>query len=127
MGKRKNDDVTPAVLADRHFSRRVQVTLTVEEITARGRALAEAEANRSKVDAERKAAASTFRDTIVGIDAVIDRLTREVNSGEEERAVACVEAADHERGEWVTTRTDTGEVLDTRPFSAEERQGALFD
>ncbi len=54
------------------------------------------------------------------------QLAVEVRTGFESREVACLERVD-EAGERIeTVRTDTGEVVRTRPLGFDERQQALF-
>lgn len=52
-------------------------------------------------------------------------LAMKVSRRQESREVACVVHVDYEAGLRTVTRTDTGEVVQTRPLRDDERQPAL--
>jgi len=53
-------------------------------------------------------------------------LARELHAGGEKRNVDCEVIRDLGRGLYVIMRKDTGEVIESRPLTAEERQGRMF-
>lgn len=61
------------------------------------------------------------------IEARIGRLALLVHMRRETRDVECEVIADHDLGQALTVRTDTGEVVAKRPLTHEERQLNLID
>ena len=102
--------------------RELPIALSEKEILARGELLAKEVQVRERVDTERKEAAAGFRERLDKHDAEIERLAEEVESGAETQDVECALYEDGDRMLMQWVRLDTGEVIEERPMSAEERQ-----
>ena len=107
-------------------TRRLQVTLTEDEITQRGRAIAKFDRDRYGLEEAKKAANDEFRAKINACSEAISRLSQVIMTGAEERSVECEEERDYVRKVAVLHRTDTGEVVETRSLGADELQEKLF-
>ena len=71
---------------------------------------------------EKKEAASQFKANIENIENELQVLAAHVRNKYEYRDVECDVIPDFKSGVVVTVRNDTGEVIDERPMTAEERQ-----
>ncbi len=110
----------------RKLTRRLPVVLTDDERTIRGRELGLQVRAVADLEVEQKAQLKSYRQIqaeemgeAVGERA---RLTRAVNTGEEPRAVPCVELADYGKGIMYTVRTDTSKLVDQRRLREDEVQ-----
>lgn len=104
-------------------TRELQCTLTESELLARGAALAEAELQierlklkRADVSAEIKAQRELRRE-LAGV----------IDTGTERRDVRCVWIEDFSKNCFRLIRQDTGEEVDTRAMTADDRQLAMDD
>lgn len=78
--------------------------------------------------AEEKASAmAEFNDDLKKLRERQRKLLDVIKDGEETVEVECVEEADERRMEVKTIRKDTGEVIDRRPMTADERQLGLAE
>ena len=102
-------------------TRKLLCKLTEDEIDERGRKAADLDQEKRKVDAERKATASTFREQIKHLDKQIADLTEQATTGEELREVECEERESLVSGGGLEiVRLDTLEVVDTIPDDPED-------
>lgn len=108
------------------------VKLTEEEVAIRSQELAEAELARQVHTAALSSAADCWReekkrklDAVVAAAVECGRLARVVKYREEPREVKCVATVEH--GQYIVTRTDTGEVVTQRHASNAEAQMTLED
>src|SRR5262249_29735219 len=100
--------------------------LSDSEIQAMGEQLADLELEYKRVDEERKTRAAEFRDQLESINNRIGILSREIQAREQVRQVECGIGRNERLGLIETVRWDTGEVIDRRAMTAEERQKDLF-
>ena len=107
-------------------TRSLQCVLSSDELLVRGRELAVAQHERRECEARRKAAMATFKDEAEEIDGKIRTLTDVVRSGLEWRDVDVETKIERSLGVARVIRLDTGEVVETRPLSAGERQLEMF-
>jgi hypothetical protein len=96
----------------------------VEKVT-RGRELASKMEEREQVQLQAEEAKSAFKTKTQGLDAQIDELKRIVLDGSERREIECFYHKDFENSTVLTIRTDTGEEVDSRRMTPEERQEIL--
>ena len=108
-------------------TRPLAVKLTGDEKVARGNELAQAEIERSDLEATFKATAQTFRGERKELDNTIMRLSRVIEQGEEVREVECSEELDPGSRTIRLIRNDTLEEVGSREATDEELQGVLFE
>jgi hypothetical protein len=107
-------------------TRKLPVQLTDDELQQRSQALV---GNIKQTDAlkeEKKTATSEFKARIGACNDVTKRLTEIISSGKEERDVECEMTKDYKGGTVTVVRLDTGEVVETRPMTADERQESMW-
>lgn len=123
MVRRKHVDAPPAPRKPgqpQKFMRHMDCELTSTELQHRSREAADLMAERDRTEAEYKAAATIGRTQVAGMDVNLRRLARIVRDGVEARPVEC--EARIVGGNVEVERLDTGEVVETRAMTAEERQ-----
>lgn len=106
--------------------RKLPVTLTEEERLARGMRAAELGAEYAEVEEAKKAAARDLGQKLKTLRAEMDELHEAVRTGREQQDVQVDHHRNEERKSIETIRLDTGEIIDSRPMTVEERQGSLF-
>jgi hypothetical protein len=104
--------------------RRLRCELTDKELKSKGSALALKVTEYRAKKLAAKNAASSVRSELKEIDAEIQTLTRDVQDGSEERPVEVVEVHDVRRGQVSFERKDTGEEINCRAMTSEEREAA---
>lgn len=109
----------------RTFTRDLFCALTEAEVAARAAELARITTELSQMEDKKKAAMSSYKDKIDR--AIVDArsLARKVSERREMRTVECRLNFDYRLGRAYLVRTDTSEVLEERPLTAEERQPKL--
>lgn len=123
MGRVRHKDAPPAPRKPgqpQKFQRHMDCELTSAELHNRSREAADLMAERDRTEAEYKAAATIGRTEVAGMDVNLRRLARIVRDGVEARPVEC--EARIVGGNVEVVRLDTGEVIETRAMTAEERQ-----
>lgn len=107
------------------FTKLLPCKLTEVEKVTRGRELASKMEESEQVALQAKEAHTAFKGRLEGFAAVIDDLKRIVLDGTERREVECFYHKDFENSTVLTIRTDTGEEVDSRRMTPEERQEML--
>lgn len=107
-------------------TRKLPVKLNDEELADRGRAVAKAVEERAALQEEKKAADADINGKIKTQGEIIRCLSRVITTGTEEREVEVVMNKDNETSMISVVREDTGEVVESRPMTAEELQQNLF-
>jgi hypothetical protein len=108
------------------FEQKLPVRLTHDELIERGNALALERQRYNELEMAAKNAAKKAKDDLAEIDAEIDRLAGIVRAKAEPRPVRCKTARDFERGVVETMRLDTGEIVDSRVMTEQERQVRMW-
>jgi len=81
-----------------------------------------------KVEDEKKASASMFKETLDGIEATISSLAKSIRRKGEDKATDClVKFHNPVPGMKTTIRLDTGDTVKTEEMTADEKQTELFD
>ena len=104
------------------ITRRLPVRLEYDEIRLKGMRIATLEAEVEAIEEEKKAVTGDFKSKIDGRRTEISALSRQVNERQEYRQVEVIERKDWVERTVETVRTDTGEVVDSRPMSPSELQ-----
>lgn len=107
------------------LTRILPVELTDVEVQQKATNLAEKVEEIATTKALAKNAAANFKDRLDDLAADASRLSREIRSRTEDRAVDCEESPDYRRGMMDIVRCDTGAVVDSRQLTYEERQQEL--
>ena len=100
--------------------------LTPDEVRERGEEAARKQEERDTQEALRQASQKTFKGTIESLEGSVRHLLKEVRSKSTRRDIEVIQEARHDAGMMETIRTDTGEIVRTRPLTANERQTSLF-
>lgn len=100
--------------------RTLPVKLSKVEIDLKVRELALAHHEYRDVEAEKKKRTRDLTARLKDLRAAQDRLSEEIVNEQEDRLVDCDETADLEARLWQTSRRDTGEIIETRPMTADE-------
>lgn len=112
-------------ISDRQVTRELPVKLTESEMADVARAMGRADEERRVMESHAKVENDRWKDRIKGLDARISDLASKAHLGMEARPVKCLETYDYRLGEVRVVRTDTGEALETRPMTSDERQPTL--
>lgn len=100
--------------------------MTDDERAARTTELLDLEDKLEELVEERKAVVAEVKGRATDVRTRLKVLRTALRSGTELREVPCTTTLDYELKKFVTTRNDTEAVVDFRPASEEDLQGALF-
>jgi hypothetical protein len=129
-GKRPTKPITvaPEVIdAARKEVRTLPVFLTQEEKSVRGSKLAELTMKIASIETDKKSAMADFTKKRKEAEKERDAVARVLNEEKEYREVAvAIVNADNGLNKQIV-RVDTGEVVETRPATEDERQATLFE
>jgi len=117
----------PPLPRTRRIVRSLRVRLTSDELRELGSSLAKACADVANEEASQKSAKTAMKNRLEGLTDARDRLARLVREEHDYRDVAVELLFDCARLVVLGTRTDTGEVIETRPMREDERQLDLLD
>ncbi len=109
----------------RPVTRDLPVKLSDAEMAAVAREIGRLNAERQVMEANAKVANDQWKDRIRGVEARVADLATKAHEGQEARPTECQEEYDYRLGEVRVVRTDTGEKLEVRPMTSEERQPTL--
>jgi predicted molibdopterin-dependent oxidoreductase YjgC len=108
-------------------TKKLPVKLNDDEMLERGKMLVENMRKTAVAEEERDKENKKRKGDIALLEGVTARIAETVRSGSEYREVECELRKDYERGTVATFRDDTGEQIDQRPMTAEERQEDMFE
>lgn len=109
----------------KRFVEQLPCRLRESEKLLKSEELAEQLRQREIVEAEKKEANDAFKARLSEADRQVQRLAHEIRTGEEYRAVQCTEIGRWSENVVDIVRSDTGEVVRSRPMAAGERQALL--
>lgn len=107
-------------------TKKLPVRLSDDEVIERGKQLVENIRKTGKAESEREAENKKRKAEIEALELITSKLVDIVEKGEEDRDVECELKKDFERGVVTVVRLDTGEVVETRPMTPDERQEEMF-
>jgi hypothetical protein len=107
-------------------TKRLPVQLTEEDLRDRGDALAASVQQTAALTEEKKAQDAEINGKIKLSKEITRKLAGILASKTEEREVECDVTKDYKGNTVTTSRSDTGEVVDTRPMTPDERQEELY-
>lgn len=105
--------------------RELRVKLTDAEWSVAAIQMAAEQQKIQEIEAEKAEINTTFKARLQGHAQKLSELGLKVRSREEARSVECQERYDLQRLTAELYRLDTGELVESRPMSAHERQEAL--
>ena len=105
--------------------RLVTCQLTDEEQREKGLQLALACVQRTEIEKERAETMKTFKERLDAVALEMAKHTKALRTGTEVRQLAVVELFDYNDGSVTISRKDTGEVIEKRDMTQEERQIGL--
>lgn len=107
--------------------RTLPVTLNDVECADRAKELVALMGRRDSEIADQLAAKQSMRARIKGMDADIEKLAKTVRERREDRPVPCFHTFDGKAGTARLVRSDTEEIVETRPMTPDEKQRSLFE
>ena len=105
--------------------KRLMVKLTEAELLAKSDELASAVDELASLEGEKKNTNKYLGDEIKEVKLNIGNLAFEIRDKAEVRDVSCTEVPDYKLGTMAIVRNDTGETVEHRVMSEEERQHKL--
>lgn len=101
------------------------VKLTEQEVAEKAKQLALLDQQKKALEEKKKAQASLIKGQVEIVEEEMAELFHAVSKEEERREVECNRMFDYDTGTASLYRSDTGELLESREMTAEERQGEL--
>lgn len=123
--KDKKEQAESTERTTKTVTRRLPVKLTDEERLAYAREQAREVIAMAQCELEKKEVVSGFAEKIAGHKKEIARLSQVVDRGIEDRKIDCSMRIDAYLGKVTITRTDTGEIIESRPMTPQEMQRPL--
>jgi len=123
--KKKEDEKEKSRRKVEAFRQQLRVTLTTEEVASRADRAAHVLAERDQKEEEAKAAQKHLKSIIDNMEAEMRRLSNEVRDHATYQLVDCERVYDYETGRVSEIRKDTGESVNERAMTLEERQQEL--
>ncbi|MFW6087678.1 MAG: hypothetical protein ACODAG_10775 [Myxococcota bacterium] len=105
------------------FERVLPVKLTEEQVADAAREMAEVAKQIDDLEQRKKELLAEMRTEMADLQGHLSGIAKKVRQGAVEDAVPCVQGLDYSEQHMITVRLDTGEVIERRPLTAEERQG----
>lgn len=121
--KTKKDDGIKVSMA----TKRLPVKLEDDDLLTRGRQLVENMRKTAQAEEAREVENKKRKGDIALLEEATALISAIISTGMEERDVDCEVRKDFIHGKVTTVRLDTGEVVDERVMSADERQEVMFE
>ena len=100
----------------RKVTKPLPVKLTDAEVLQYGRDAARAMADKERIGAEFDGVKADYKGKIAEQEAIIGKLSPRIHSGIETRDVECMETKNWTRATVEVKRSDTGEIVESRPM-----------
>lgn len=122
----KTEEKTNKNLDVRKIKRSLKCKFSDSEVLQLGRDLAEKTEQYGQLEADKKQVTKDFDAKLAEVDAQIRSASGKVQCGYEYRAVDCTETlGEPDDNKKTVRRMDTGEIIEVRELSAEEKQRLL--
>jgi len=105
----------------------VLVQLNDENVCEKARLLSKLLSEVEELKMEKKASAASYKSMIESKASEISKVARIIVARREKQMVECTIGFDYETATVAITDPHTGEVVETRPMTADERQQKMFD
>lgn len=122
MAKKKQDEEQKPNVRTERFQRQLLCDLSREEVEERATEAARLIDQLDQQEADMKAAQKAAKARIEESETQLRRVSGEVRDRATIRLTDCQRVFDWDKGEVREIRSDTGEVMATRPMSDEEKQ-----
>lgn len=109
------------------ITRELFVVLTEDEVSSYSKELARVTSATALLEDEKKASSSAFKDKIDRALADSRALANKITTQKELRPVECHWSLDFKTNRATLYRSDTGETIESRDITEDERQKKLFD
>lgn len=106
--------------------RYLKYVFTEEEKKLMGSDLAQKFAIHTEAEGRLKSVSTQIKSEISTIESQMASISEKIRSGYEYRDIECDVEMDYDRGRVVVIRMDTGEIVEDRAMSVDERQKPLF-
>jgi len=116
----------PNVKTFKH-TQRLKCLLTDAELLEKGEELARTLDEVVSLEDEKKAITEQFKSKITELESRSSVLRSPVRNKYDFRPVDCIQTMDNNEGTSKTVRLDTGDIVEERKLTYDERQGNLFD
>jgi len=126
MGKKKTDDGDDRVKIT-HEPRDLSCSLSTKERAEAANKLADVLDDIARLEDDKKTMAADLNAQIKRLTAEVRQLTRQVKEGTATRSVLCELKLNWTKLTATTVRTDTGEVVDERGMTEDEKQLGFDD
>lgn len=105
----------------------LKYTFSDEEKKDLAMQMAQTSIKKDSLEQQKTAVTKQFASDIAQAGIIIQSCASKIESGYEMRQIDCEEEPDFEKRILKTYRTDTGELVKTRPLRSDEMQKSLFD
>jgi len=119
---KKQQGIATDITLTRKVTKGLPCKLTDAEMFQYGKDAGHAFAERERIQGEFDAVKQDYKGKIEEQSAQIGKLSGRLHSGIETRDVACIEVKNWTKGTFTVTRTDTGDVVESRPLREDEKQ-----
>lgn len=102
--------------------KRLPCNLTLSEVEERANRCAQLTTQYEEIEAEAKDISAGYKERLKDLRALKSEMAKQVNTGQEERLVDCIEHLEFMRGVVVLRRTDTYDAVSEREMTYEEKQ-----
>ena len=109
------------------FTKVLPCKLSDEELGEKAKEIADVYTEIDALEDEKKVRASEYTEKINERSRAMAELIEQVKTRSAPRPVECITRANDRLGEVDEVRTDTGEVIETRPMGEDERQRDMFN
>lgn len=124
-------EIKPPAPVNKHLPKTVTVSCRVElsdaDVVRRSAEMTKAMSEIDRENAEFKQLQAEHKKRLEAINERIQKHRYAIDSRAEWRDLPCLEEFDYERGMCTVRRPDTGDIVKTRPLTADEMQGKLFN
>jgi len=105
-----------------HETKSLSCKLSQKELVGKGQEMVTAMSDIEVIEGERKGVVEEYKGRIAEIMGRIVKIKAVMQSGSEQRDIACVTTKDFNSGKVVTKRTDTEEVIDEKEMQKEQQE-----
>jgi hypothetical protein len=110
--------------SEKTVTRRVPITLTMEELVEAGADVSHIHAQLGQVRFEAKQVDQSYKDRLGGLQDDLSKVMDKLRTKKEMRDVDCLEVPDYKNR--IVTYVYKGEIVDSRPLSSDELQTSIF-
>lgn len=114
--------MTNSAIYGKKIPKLLPCNLTLSEVEERANRCAQLTTQYDEIEAEAKDISAGYKERMKDIRSLKSEMAKQVNTGQEERLVDCIEHLEFMRGMVVLRRTDTYDAVSEREMTYEEKQ-----